>query len=136
MKSVIETSITPVVLISANALFLLTLANRYSNLTTRIRQLSDTDQLQSLHTRVLILKTSVVLNILSIVLDVVAVMVLLVSALLSESEQRIAAAYILLLSLVFMLVSCLIFLRDILLSSDAIYTYVTRQVRSIEHECV
>ena len=53
----VSTAVPPVVLVSANSLFLLTLTNRYSNLTNRLRQVTILQQAEILYARVLVMRT-------------------------------------------------------------------------------
>lgn len=129
----IQAAVAPVILISANSLFLLTLANRYTNLTTRIRQVSDLQQIEALYRRVLILKSSIVLNIVSIILQVLVVCALLVITLTenNSAESKVEVAdYMFFGSLIIMTLSAVTFLMDIGWSSSAI----ERHVRGIRQD--
>ena len=61
-----QSATTPVVLISAGSLLLLSLTNRYSILTTSFRSSQDFNQQQILYNRIIIMKCAICFNIASI----------------------------------------------------------------------
>jgi hypothetical protein len=125
MTTPIGAAITPMVCISANSLILLTLSNRYSSLTARIRQVDDVQQVSVIYIRILIMKSSLVLDIASICLQVILVLGLLTI----QGWQTLhdpKAVGLFGSSLIFMLGSLLVFLTDIFMSSMAVSRYVAR----------
>lgn len=127
-KNAIETAITPVILIPANSLFLLTLTNRYSNITNRLRQLTVVHQLDTLYKRVLLVRGAIIIATSSLFLQVLLVLLLLYSSALNVSETT--AVTIFGTSLVFMLASTAAFILDMIWSVNAVEEHVIA-VRSL-----
>jgi len=126
----IETAISPVILISANSLFLLTLTNRYSNITNRIRQLTHVHlhQVETLYKRVLAIKCSIILAVLAIIVQVSLILLILLCSVFG-SGGAVPAVCLFALSLVLMLASAIAFAVDMCWSSAAVseYTDALRQ---------
>jgi hypothetical protein len=120
----IETAISPVILISANSLFLLTLTNRYSNVTNRLRQLTHIHlhQVETLYKRVLAIKCSIIFAVLSLTIQIgLILLILLASAL--DKDSTFPAVCLFALSLVLMLASSVSFTIDMCWSSSAVTEY-------------
>jgi uncharacterized membrane protein len=121
----LSTATGPIVLISANALFLLTLSNRYSNLTNRLRQVSVLHQAETLYERVQIMRAALFTSTTAIFLQVLVIL-----ALLFGSTGVIVATHLFAISLIFVECSVLAFMVDISLSSSAVGEYVEAMRRA------
>jgi hypothetical protein len=120
MKGSVEAAITPVILIPANSLFLLTLSNRYSVVTMRVRQLSETTQLALLYKRVLLLKLSILLDVIAEILQLVLVLVLL----LTKNTENTSSVRLFMSGVICMIMSALTFLVDIFVSSYSLRMHI------------
>ena len=124
-KTAVSTAVPPVVLVSANSLFLLTLTNRYSNLTNRLRQVTILQQAEILYARVLVMRSSVFTATAAIFLQVLLILVLLV-----WSAGETVAACLFGASLVLMEYSVVAFLVDISRSTNAVAEHVAAMRRT------
>lgn len=124
LGTTIETAISPVILISANSLFLLTLTNRYSNVTNRLRQLTHIQlhQVETLSKRVLAIKCSIIFAVLSLILQISLILLLLLLSVLGENNI-ISAVCVFAFSLILMLASAIAFAVDMCWSSSAVMEY-------------
>jgi hypothetical protein len=115
MTTAVSTAVPPVVLVSANSLFLLTLTNRYSNLTNRLRQVTVLKQAEILYDRVLVMRASVFTATAAIFLQVLLILVLL-----TWTKGEDLAVCLFGASLVLMECSIVAFLLDVSWSSHAV----------------
>lgn len=120
MKGSVESAITPVILVSANSLFLLTLSNRYSVLTMRVRNISEKTQLTLLYKRVLLLKLSILLDVIAEILQLVLVIVIL----LTRNIQNTESIQLFMSSVICMILSAFTFLVDIFVSSYSLKLHI------------
>lgn len=126
----IQTAIAPMVILSAYSLIMLTLTNRYTDITARLRSLTDVHQMELLYRRVVILKYATLLASAANSLVLILIVVLFI---LSESNANkgIWLVIIFSASLVFMFASLLCFQIDMFKSSTAVKEHLDNIHRQI-----
>ena len=127
LTRILQASISPVALISGVGLLILSMTNRFSRVTDRLRELADSDpgarhraeQIRIFQERASLLRSSIACAIGSVLLTSVLVLLLFATAAFQINLVQIALA-LFCGSLLLLIVSLVLFLRDMQLSLRAV----------------
>lgn len=121
--SSLQYAITPCVLISSNSLLLLSLTNRFSHISTRIRHTDKTHERIFLYKRIRLLRNallSIVISILLLLLLIITIFVLTII----KVQEHYCLVILFLLVCFFIILSVILFLLDIFYSTYLLHNFI------------